>query len=79
MMMMTAKLGWAGPGAKQERGRSMRRAGQEQGRSRAEQSWAGTGCNLKYSQVLLCALKDSKYLSTYVASTQILLSTLKYS
>ena len=45
MMMKAAKLGWAGLGAaqKQERGRSMRRAGQEQGRSRAEQSKAEQG------------------------------------
>ena len=68
----------------------MRRAGQEQGRSRAEQSKAEQGrkragagqelavilSTLKYSEVLLRTLK---YLSTYIASTQILLSTLKCS
>ena len=45
MMMKSAKLGWAGPGAGQEQGWSKAKAGlkQEQGRSRADQSKAEQG------------------------------------
>ena len=36
MMMKAAKLGWSGPGAGLEQGRSWAEAGQEQSKSRAE-------------------------------------------
>ena len=66
MMMKAAKLGWAEPEAgqeaKQERGRSMRRAGQEQGRSRAEQSKAEQGRKrARAGQELAVILSTLKY------------------
>ena len=40
MMMKAAQLGWTGPGAGKEQGKSRAGVGQEQGKSRAE---AGAG------------------------------------
>ena len=59
MMMKAAKLGWAGPGAGQGRGKSKARAGQrrEQGRSRAG---AGQEQGRKYKRTFDTAIWQKK-------------------